>query len=611
MAATAEQFKAWLDKNPALKGTQEFADVEQAYAEAAAEERAAASAEPNSGPAYEKKRAALVGDANVADQKREKAWQNFNALRNVSGLVMGAGDIGMAAMRGGARAYEAGKSLVSDDTTPSNFRGFINDLSKTNEGKFAALSPEEAPEPTSFMGPGGARVAGSTLMTLPVGGALGQGAKAVGATRLGAALSSGGLSMPARIAPTVANKLADAGLRVAGGAAAGGAGGLLGSGGDTDAGLTGAAVGGTLGVGAGAAKYLAGSGLGRWVAETGSSMKDFATGNASNILNKITAEMVGERNLPSLIAAARGAPDILPGGKPTLSQAVAHLPEGSPLQALEKATATTPGGISGDFGARKAAQEAAIEGAKGVRKASADAQYGKAFAPNAAIKPDAELIDIFNNPHIRSVMKEADALSEAARLNPSKDLTKMLHNVKVSLDAKIKPQPGERALDNATRAQFVEAKDKLVKWIGARNSDYETARAGYAAASKPIQEFAERQALAENPLQKTLLGSSKTLTDDVRPQGPHIFNTKMAVFNYLTKATGRNIEREVDALAAARSLNPKEWAAAMEAFAGKGPTPERLAMEALRKKALAGSGKAAVNALAIGTKQENALEGAQ
>jgi len=48
----------------------------------------------------------------------------------------------------------------------------------------------------------------------------------------------------------------------------------------------------------------------------------------------------------------------------------------------------------------------------------------------------------------------------------------------------------------------------------------------------------------------------------------------------------------------------------MEQF-GKGPTPERLALEEFRRKALAQGGKTAANALAISVGDRNAMTGAQ
>lgn len=65
------------------------------------------------------------------------------------------------------------------------------------------------------------RVVGQVAGTAPVGGVLGAGAKAVGLNRLGAALSSGGMTTGAAVAPTIAAKAGDMGIRMAGGGATG------------------------------------------------------------------------------------------------------------------------------------------------------------------------------------------------------------------------------------------------------------------------------------------------------------------------------------------------------------------------------------------------------
>jgi hypothetical protein len=98
-------------------------------------------------------------------------------------------------------------------------------------------------------------------------------------------------------------------------------------------------------------------------------------------LNRYTVKAVGEKNMPAVINAAKTVDEILPGGKPTLGQAVAGLPEGSPLQALENVTAMTPGGPSTAFGQRILDQKAAEEAAKAARTATSKINYGKAFDP--------------------------------------------------------------------------------------------------------------------------------------------------------------------------------------------------------------------------------------
>lgn len=68
-----------------------------------------------------------------------------------------------------------------------------------------------------------ARVGGNIVATLPVGGVLGAGARFAGATRLGTALTSGGMRTGAAVAPNFAARATDMGIRMAGGAGTGAA----------------------------------------------------------------------------------------------------------------------------------------------------------------------------------------------------------------------------------------------------------------------------------------------------------------------------------------------------------------------------------------------------
>ena len=88
-----------------------------------------------------------------------------------------------------------------------------------------------------------ARVGGQVLATAPVGGVLGAGVKAAGATRLGTAIATGGLRTGAPAAATLGGKAADMGIRMLGGGITGGAAaGLI----DPESAGTGAVIGAAL-----------------------------------------------------------------------------------------------------------------------------------------------------------------------------------------------------------------------------------------------------------------------------------------------------------------------------------------------------------------------------
>lgn len=138
------------------------------------------------------------------------------------------------------------------------------------------------------------RVGGNIAATWPVGGVLGQGAKALGMTRLGNALASGGMTTGAPVANTLTAKLADMGIRMAGGAGTGyAAAGLI----DPESANTGAVVGAALPP----VVKLAGA--------AGSSLGNVLRGPAV------------PNNLRASVEAARGAGYVLPPtqAKPTLA----------------------------------------------------------------------------------------------------------------------------------------------------------------------------------------------------------------------------------------------------------------------------------------------------
>jgi len=116
--------------------------------------------------------------------------------------------------------------------------GRVQSMNKEGKDDFAA-----AQERAGAGGSNVTRVGGQILATAPVGGMLAAPAKAVGATRLGNALASGGFVTGAPAATTLGAKAADMAIRVAGGA---GTGYVSASAIDPDAGGFGAVIGGLL-----------------------------------------------------------------------------------------------------------------------------------------------------------------------------------------------------------------------------------------------------------------------------------------------------------------------------------------------------------------------------
>lgn len=140
--------------------------------------------------------------------------------------------------------------------------------------------------------------------------------------------------------------------------------------------------------------------------------------------------------------------------------------------------------------------KAALESALSTRSANADVNYGAAY--QQAVKADPELAQLSRNPFFQRALPDATTLAEANGVNPKTDLTKFLHYVKLSLDKAV-GKTGDTALSTTEKQAVQNVRDQLIGWMGKKNPAYETARAGYAADSKPVNQMQVGQYL-ENKL---------------------------------------------------------------------------------------------------------------
>lgn len=289
-----------------------------------------------------------------------------------------------------------------------------------------------------------------------------------------------------------------------------------------------------------------------------------------NIAKRYLHKVIGENQLPAVLNATRNVQEILPGGKPTVSQAVAGLPQGSPLNALQDIVAATAGGPSAAFGQRIADQLAAVDTAKVARTAASKINYEKAFDPKLhPVKADAELIGLANSPYFKQVLPAVSRVAEHKGLNFKDNLTEMLHNVKIGLDKKLNPGFGEVAIDNAERGAVMDVKDKLVSWLAKHNSDYEAGRAAHADASKLIDAYKLRQELAIKPLQPTNLGGGVNVAEETRPHVPNLLSRAAMASNFALRVAGKKLEPEVDRVFQKIFLDPSQFSTEMAKLSPK------------------------------------------
>jgi len=265
----------------------------------------------------------------------------------------------------------------------------------------------------------------------------------------------------------------------------------------------GATIGGTI--------PLATSALKSGANFAGELWKYFLSPNAArNVADDYMMKIVGPENMPKLVEAARrGNVELVPGSRPTTAEALAGIPEASPIVALQNQTAMTPSGVSARFGQRLADQQGArerairsfaktegeLESAIASRSAAADINYGEAF--DQIIRRDKNLRELWKNPFFKKEVSDAWDLFRAnyPGRKLSEGLTPFLHYVKIGLDKQL-GKTGNDALSNAQRRAVTGAKDQLVDWLK-KNPAYDEARLAFQEASVPINQMQVGQELLD------------------------------------------------------------------------------------------------------------------
>ncbi len=277
-----------------------------------------------------------------------------------------------------------------------------------------------------------------------------------------------------------------------------------------------------IGVGAGTGSLIGGTlatvnrFIGRPVAEM---IKYFTPGGANRLANKYTNEIVGPENVQKIVAdieeqlGRKGTGTFVPGYQKTVGEMVSHMPEASPILALEKATAAGPRGISQQFGQRASDNKGAIEKAvRGVARTpeeldSAIASRG-ALAANeygAAAKKlriDSELKALMDDPYFQKIKTEALDMTQSSGKG---DMTSFLQNAKSLLST------AGRTEQDATKRKLVgDVERKLTDWLADANPLWNKARENFKQRSIPINQMQVGQ-----QIEKRLLSPS----DQMMPGG--------------------------------------------------------------------------------------------
>ena len=334
-----------------------------------------------------------------------------------------------------------------------------------------------------------------------------------------------------------------------------------------------------VGVAAGAALPLAIEGT-KAVGRGASNLLDLFRGEtgAKNILDRYLRKAIGEQNVPAVAAQLRaGGAEPIPGYRPTAAEAVAKLPEGSPLVAHQRITASTPGGPSALFGNRVNDQKAAITAAYEARDLATTPMR------NAAL-------DAANQGGVKSsdVVGQIDALLQQPGYRASDVISKSLSAVKEKIgtlsnngviDAQdlytVRKELGntiqtfaketanwdKRLTSGLERNIQKSIDDAIVKAGGTGWPQY---LAEFSGRSQAIQGVKDAAKAAIRPAQRTDLFGGLRIAEETRTHVPQLLSRPMMAANAIMRYFSANVEPRIDALAAQRYLNPQDFAVALE-----------------------------------------------
>jgi hypothetical protein len=305
-------------------------------------------------------------------------------------------------------------------------------------------------------------------------------------------------------------------------------------------------------------------------------------------------KVVGEDNLPVVLKATRGVDELIPGGKPTVAEAVSGVPEGSPLNALQTLVAKTGGGPSARFGQRILDQQQALSDAVKIRKKVTDPMRTSALeSANAGgvksglIPVEKQTLDASGSPvRLYEPGSVLDALDEMTRQpgdRASDVVTRTLGTVKAkiasltdntgNIDARdlytVRKEIGntiktfsketanwdKKLTSKLEREIQLNIDDAIEKGGGVGWKEY---LAEFAKRSQAMDAFKARQELS-NPLQPTNLSGGINIAEETRPHMPNLLSRPAMMANFLMRKAGAGVEPKVDKALADILLDPSKF----------------------------------------------------
>jgi hypothetical protein len=346
------------------------------------------------------------------------------------------------------------------------------------------------------------------------------------------------------------------------------------------------------------------------------------SGGPHNILVRGQRRLIGEENIDKVATALENAKELVPGSRPTASQALAGVPEGSPLQTHEAIIAKTAGGPSGKFGQRVADQLAARETALAERdKVTAPMREKALEGTNQPGVLDFKVVEggvnskgvlegiskISNTPGLRAstlVSKTLDAIKNKIEKFTREDGTidgRDLYTVRQEIGSTIEKYSKETAnwdkrLTSGLEASVQKHIDNAIE--GAGGVGWKDYLKEFSERSKAVTADELRAKTAKRPVQRTsILGTATEATEAAQHLLPTLLSRPVMATRFITTELAKNIQPKVDALAAQRYLNPQELAATLRR---PQPTPNQALIDAILRRSAA---PAVVGATTTGASQ--------
>ena len=314
-------------------------------------------------------------------------------------------------------------------------------------------------------------------------------------------------------------------------------------------------------------------------------------------------KVVGEQNLPNVLARTGAAQELIPRSKPTVGEVVADLPEGSPLIALQNIVSRTGGGGSAKFAERAVGQSDAVVAAEKTRGAITGPMRVTALraANRGGIEGDplvAQIDTMMSKPGDRasdvvsktlgSIRSKIESFTdEATGIINAEDLYTIRKEVgnTIQQHAKETANWDKNLASKLERDIQLQIDDAIKKAGGTGWGKYLNE---FSTRSKAIEADLARRELAKNPLQKTNLGGGINIAEETRPHMPNLLSRPAMMANYLMTKAGRGVEPKVDAVMTELFLHPEKFTAIMSR---QSPTTQLQIEKALQR----------ANALAFGT----------